>query len=124
MAANFILLASLLLMLSKKNPTTSVETQTTPSNAQIMLYHQLALDMNNGSLTRERAETLLGEVQQFLNRFPETPHLPVLNDWKRSLEEMVVRSKRQELRDKELQETAETKKLSHIAEKEIKVNKK
>ena len=93
------------------------------SNDEILLYHQIALDMNSEELTQERAQSILEKVNEFSKRFPGSPHLAIAKHWKNILEEIIVRAKRLEAREKEEVERKETKKLSNIAEREPKKSK-
>ena len=111
---NVILLSIILLVVMGKNPVKATETEV--GNNEMELYHQLALEMNTDSLSPERAENLLEDINTFISRHPESPHSSVVQYWKQTLEEITIRSKREELRLKELKEKKEASKLFEIVE--------
>ena len=99
---NVIMILIVLMIVTGKAPV-QVPKDTAPPD-QITRYHQIAVDMNLDSLSPERSATLLEEVNQFINQYPESPHLPVVRHWKNILEEITIRSKRFELHNNELEE--------------------
>lgn len=111
---NIALLVIILLFVMGKTPAKEAEKEVT--NNEIELYHELAIEMNSDSLSPERAENLLEDINTFLSRHPESPHSTVAKYWKQSLEEITIRSKREELRLKELKEQKEASKLFEIVE--------
>ncbi|MCM8529961.1 MAG: protein kinase [Lentisphaeraceae bacterium] len=114
---NVVLLATTILLMSGKTKVSVKPEVETVNNEQVLLYHQIATDMSSGELTQERAESIWEDINSFLNRFPDSPHLPMAVHWKTTLEEIIVRARRKELWEKEQKEALETKKLSNIIEK-------
>lgn len=113
---NLVLVATIALMLSGKTQVKVTPKVEETGNDQILLYHQIALDVNNGEITEERAMTILEDINSFLKRFPESPHLPVALHWKSNLEETIIRSRRYDEFQKEKLEVKETQRLENIAE--------
>ena len=111
---NVVLLVVVLLIVMGKAPVSTVKEEVT--NKEMELYHELAIDMNTDSLSPERAINLLEAINIFLSRYPDSPHIPVVSYWKQTLEEITIRSKREELRLKEIKEEKEASKLFEIVE--------
>ena len=77
-------------------------------------YHQLAIDMNLDSLSPERSEALLEEINQFISQYPESPHLPVVKYWKNVLEEITIRSKRFEIHQNQIEEAEDNNAINEL----------
>jgi serine/threonine protein kinase len=113
---NVVLLVTTLLLMSGKTQVSVANQVEEINNDQILLYHQIAIDMNIGDLTMQRAGSILQDINEFINRFPDSPHLPMAAYWKVNLEEIIIRSKRSEAKEKEFNEVREIKRLSNIVE--------
>ena len=114
LSINVVLLVIILLIVLGKAPVKSVKQEAV--NPEMELYHELATDMNANSLSPERAISLLEDINLFISRFPESPHSSVVQYWKQTLEEITIRSKREQLRIKEIKEQKEANKLFEIVE--------
>jgi len=114
LTVNVALLAIILLIVIGKAPVKTVKEEV--KNSEMQMYHQLAIEMNTNSVSPERAVNLLEDINLFISRYPESPHSPVVQYWKQTLEEITIRSKRDELRLKEMKEQREANKLFEIVE--------
>jgi len=119
---NAILLVIILLIVMGKAPVSTVKEEVT--NTEMSDYHQLAVEMSLNSVSAERAENLLDDINTFIGRYPESPHSSVVKYWKETLEEITIRSKRKELHLKDVQEKREANKLFEIVEEDKKAPKK
>lgn len=113
---NILLGGAMLLMFSGKTHVTVAPKADELNNEQILAYDQIARDMHTGELTQERAETILEDVNLFITRFPDSPHLPMTLHWKKTLEETIIRSRRFDEWVKEKKEVNEIKKLENLIE--------
>jgi serine/threonine protein kinase len=112
---NVLFLLTILMIITGKSPVKAINPA--PSEpSQMSRYHQLAIDIGQGLISVERASTLLEEVNLFSNQHPESPHLPVLMQWKTSLEEIIINSRRLELHKKRQAEEEEKERLQNIIE--------
>ena len=111
---NAILLVLILLIIMGKAPVNTVKEEVT--HTEMSDYHQLAIEMNLNSVSAERAENLLEDINTFIGRYPDSPHNPVVKYWKQALEEITIRSKRKELHLKEIQEEREANRLTEIVD--------
>ena len=114
---NVILGGAMVLMFSGKTQVTVAPVADELNNEQILAYDQIARDLHTGDLSQERAETILEDVNQFITRFPDSPHLPMTLHWKITLEETVISLRRLEEWQKEYKEVDETKKLENLIER-------
>ena len=113
---NLISVVTIVLMLSGQTQVKVAPKVEENNNDQILLYHQIALDVNSGEIKHERAISILEDVNSFIKRFPDSPHLPIALHWKNNLEETIIRSMRYEEFQKEKLEFKETQHLENIAE--------